>query len=180
MDHSFLAGFLINFNTKCLSCSHRQTNIGVLGALILTILAGCNLTVPQEEIVGWVFKIRAEYSATFLLSLHMDVKKKSKYWKGTTFTGETSERLLSMTPLSGYKFWTFCDPSFQNSHSKTTSRRYYMQCYFGISKGMILTSYIISWCHDEWYIRTDDPVHLSHRRWKNWKHGKRTSFQLRR
>ena len=42
---------LNSFNTKCLSCSHRQTNIGVLGALILTILAGCNLTVPQEEVV---------------------------------------------------------------------------------------------------------------------------------
>ncbi len=70
MSHgSFFFGWVLNsFNTKYLSCSHRQTNIGVLGALILTILAGCNLTVPQEEVVMWVFKNRAEYSAIFLLT----------------------------------------------------------------------------------------------------------------
>jgi hypothetical protein len=131
MSHgSFFFGWVLNsFNTKCLSCSHRQTNIGVLGALILTILAGCNLTVPQEEVVMWVFKNRAEYSAIFLLSLH-GCNEKSKYWKETTFTGETSERLLWVTPLSGYKCWTFCDWNSQISHSNTTSRRYSLQYYF--------------------------------------------------
>ena len=154
MSHgSFFLGWVLHsFNTKCLSCSHRQTNIGVLGALILTIF----------------------------LSLHMDVNKNPNTEKGLLSQGRLQIDYYLWSPFpvtssgrSAIRVWQI---PIQKRHLEGTT----CSVISGFPRAWLLHNYIISWCHDEWYIRTDDPMHSSHRRWKNSKHGKRTSFQLRR